>query len=120
MGDTGALFLGFTLAVISVEGVFKLHMLLSFAIPIAIFALPIFDTTFAVIRRLLHKKSPFAPDRGHLHHKLIDLGFTQKEAVGILYAICGIVGLVAVTFTDTFFKNDLISSGPINMTDSST
>jgi UDP-GlcNAc:undecaprenyl-phosphate GlcNAc-1-phosphate transferase len=110
MGDTGALFLGFTLSVISVEGVFKLHMLLSFAIPLIIFALPVFDTTFAIARRLLHKKSPFTPDRGHLHHRLIDLGFTQKEAVGILYAICGIVGLVAVTLTDPFFKSDLIRS----------
>lgn len=106
MGDTGALFLGYTFAVISVQGVFKLHTILSFAIPLSIFALPIFDTLFAIMRRLLHGKSPFAPDRGHLHHKLIDLGFTQKEAVGILYAICGILGLVAVAFTETMFQNE--------------
>ncbi len=106
MGDTGALFLGYTFALISVSGVFKLHTILSFAIPLSIFALPIFDTLFAIIRRLIHKKSPFSPDRGHLHHKLIDLGFTQKEAVGILYAICGILGLVAVTFTETMFQNE--------------
>lgn len=104
MGDTGALFLGYTLAVISVEGVFKLHTLLSFAIPFSIFALPIFDTAFAIIRRLLHGKSPFSADRGHLHHKLVDLGFTQKEAVGILYAICGILGMVAMTFTEAMFS----------------
>lgn len=106
MGDTGALFLGYTFAVISVTGVFKLHTILSFAIPLSIFALPIFDTLFAIIRRLIHKKSPFSADRGHLHHKLIDLGFTQKEAVGILYAICGILGLVAVTFTEMMFQNE--------------
>lgn len=104
MGDTGALFLGYTLAVISVEGLFKLHTLLSFIIPLSIFALPILDTSWAIIRRLLHGKSPFSPDRGHLHHKLIDLGFTQKEAVGIIYALCGLLGLVALTFTDTMFK----------------
>ena len=62
------------------------------------------DDTWAIIRRLLHGKSPFSPDRGHLHHKLIDLGFTQKEAVGIIYALCGLLGLVALTFTDTMFK----------------
>jgi len=106
MGDTGALFLGYAFAVISVEGVFKLHTILSFAIPLSIFALPIFDTLFAIIRRLLKGKSPFSADRGHLHHKLIDLGFTQKEAVGILYAICGILGLVAVAFTETMFQNE--------------
>ena len=104
MGDTGALFLGYTLAIISVEGLFKLHTLLSFIIPLSIFALPILDTSWAIFRRLLHGKSPFSPDRGHLHHKLIDLGFTQKEAVGIIYAICGLLGLVALTFTDTMFK----------------
>jgi len=106
MGDTGALFLGYALAIISVQGMFKLHTLIAFAIPFAIFALPIFDTTFAILRRIFHKKSPFSADRGHLHHKLVDLGFTQKEAVGILYAICGILGLVAVTFTDKMFQHD--------------
>lgn len=103
MGDTGALFLGFTLAVISVFGVFKLHAVLAFLVPFAIFALPLFDTLFAICRRILSGKSPFAPDRGHIHHKLIDMGFTQKESVKILYAICGIFGLVAVFCTESMF-----------------
>ncbi len=103
MGDTGALFLGYTLAVISVFGVFKLHAVLSFLVPFAIFALPLFDTMFAICRRVLSGKSPFAPDRGHIHHKLIDMGFTQKESVKILYAICGIFGLVAVFCTEAMF-----------------
>ena len=106
MGDSGALFLGYTFALISIEGVFKLHTILSFMIPLSIFAFPILDTLTAIVRRLLHGKNPFAPDRSHLHHKLIDLGFTQKETVGILYAICGILGLVAVTFTETMFPNE--------------
>jgi UDP-GlcNAc:undecaprenyl-phosphate GlcNAc-1-phosphate transferase len=105
MGDTGALFLGYTLAVISVEGVFKLHTLISLLIPISIFALPLFDTLFAILRRVLHGKSPFSADRGHLHHRLVDMGFTQKETVGILYAICGILGMVALTFTDVMFDD---------------
>lgn len=104
MGDTGALFLGYVLAVQSVDGVFKLHTLLSFAIPLSIFALPILDMLFAILRRVLHGKSPFSADRGHLHHRLVDLGFTQKEAVGILYAICGILGLIAVVFTEPMFR----------------
>ncbi len=103
MGDTGALFLGYTLAVISVFGVFKLHAVLSFIVPFAIFALPIFDTSFAICRRLLSGKSPFAPDRGHIHHRLIDMGFTQRESVKILYAICGMLGLVAVFCTESMF-----------------
>jgi len=83
--------------------VFKLHAVLSFMLPIIIFALPIFDTAFAIFRRLLKGRSPFSPDRGHIHHRLIDIGFTQKESVNILYAICGILGLVAVFCTETLF-----------------
>ena len=68
MGDTGALFLGYTLSILSVVGVFKTNMVLAFFIPFSIFALPLADTAFAVVRRLAHGKSPFSPDRGHLHH----------------------------------------------------
>ena len=104
MGDTGALFLGFTLSIISVQGLFKLHTMLSFLVPLSIFALPIFDTLVAIFRRILHGQSPFHPDRGHLHHKLVDMGFSHKEAVKILYAISGLMGLVAVTYTDAMFQ----------------
>ena len=103
MGDTGALFLGFTLAVLSVHGVFKMHAVLSFITPILIFAFPIFDAAFAIVRRVVAGKSPFSPDRGHIHHRLIDMGFTQKESVKILYAICGILGLIAVFCNEAMF-----------------
>ena len=103
MGDTGALFLGYAMAVLSVQGVFKLHAVLAFIVPLVIFALPIGDTLFAILRRVCSGKSPFAADRGHLHHKLVDLGFTQKESVRILYAICAILGLIAVFFTEGMF-----------------
>lgn len=99
MGDTGALFLGYTLSILSVVGLFKTDMVLSFFIPLSVFGLPLFDTAFAIIRRLLHGKSPFAPDRGHLHHRLIDMGFGQKQSVRILYAICAILGISAVMLT---------------------
>lgn len=103
MGDTGAMFLGYTMAVISVGGMFKLHTAFSVIIPLIIFALPLGDTLFAFVRRLVAGKSPFTADRGHLHHRLVDLGFTQTETVRILYSICGILGLVAVFFCDKMF-----------------
>lgn len=105
MGDTGALFLGYALAVIAISGVFKLHTLISFVVPMSVFALPLLDTSIAFIRRIIHGRSPFSPDRGHLHHKLVDMGFTQKNAVRILYAITSLLGLVAVVFTDAIFNN---------------
>ncbi len=111
MGDTGALFLGYALAVISVQGVFKLHAVLSFAAPLLVFAFPLLDVSFAIFRRLLAGKSPFAADRGHLHHRLVDMGFTHKESVKILYAICGILGLVAVFCTESMFaKGSVVRS----------
>lgn len=104
MGDTGALFLGYTLSIISVQGLFKLHTVLSFLVPFSIFALPIFDTLVAICRRIIHGQSPFHADRGHLHHKLVDMGFSHKEAVRILYAISALMGLVAVVYTDAMFQ----------------
>ncbi len=103
MGDTGALFLGYTLSIISIQGMFKLHAVLSFIVPLSLFALPLLDTSSAFIRRLVHRKSPFTPDRKHLHHRLVDLGFTQKEAVRLLYSVCGMLGLVAIVFTEGMF-----------------
>ena len=99
MGDTGALFLGYTLSVLSISGLFKMHAVLSFMIPISIFALPLFDTIFAFVRRIASGHSPFSPDRGHIHHRLIDIGFNQKQTVYILYSVCGILGISAVMFS---------------------
>ena len=99
MGDTGALFLGYILATMSVEGLFKFYTIISFAVPFLILALPIFDTGFAIVRRVMKGKSPMAPDRGHLHHKMIDMGFSQKQTVVILYAVSAILGMSAVIIT---------------------
>lgn len=107
MGDTGALFLGYTLSVLSVSGVLKSHTVFSFVVPLFVFALPILDTSFAFIRRIIHGKSPFSPDRGHLHHKLIDMGLNQKQTVAILYSICAILGLSAIMFTSEKVLNAL-------------
>lgn len=99
MGDTGALFLGFMLATMSIQGFFKFYAVISFAVPFLILGLPIFDTASAITRRLLQHRSPMSPDRGHVHHKLVDMGFNVKQSVAILYAISGTLGLAAVVLT---------------------
>ena len=99
MGDTGAMFLGYTLAVLSIQGCFKLDGLVSFWVPMLAFAFPLADTSFAFLRRILTGKSPFSADRSHLHHRLIDKGFDQKHAVLILYALSGILGISAILFS---------------------
>lgn len=99
MGDTGSTFLGFMLATLSIQGMFKVYAIISFAVPFLILGLPIFDTAFAFTRRILSGRSPFSPDRGHVHHRLIDMGFNQKQTVAILYIISTILGLLAVVLT---------------------
>ena len=95
-GDTGALLLGYVLATMSVIGMFKVYAIISFIVPFLVLALPLFDTGFAIIRRLLRGQSPMHPDRGHVHHRLIDMGFSQKQAVAILYCVSAVFGLSAV------------------------
>ena len=99
MGDTGSTFLGYMLATLSIQGLFKVYALISFAVPFLILGLPIFDTAFAIVRRVLSGRSPLSPDRGHVHHRLIDMGFNQKQAVAILYVISVVLGLIAVVLT---------------------
>ena len=101
MGDTGATFLGYMLATASIMGLFKFYAVISFAVPFLILGLPIFDTFSAITRRLAEGRSPMSPDRSHVHHKLIDMGFNQKQAVAILYAISGTLGLAAVVLTSS-------------------
>ena len=99
MGDTGATFLGYILACMSVEGLFKSWAIISFAVPFLILGLPIFDTAFAFIRRIAHGQSPMQADRSHIHHRLIDMGLNQKQAVATLYVISASLGLSAVVLT---------------------
>jgi len=96
MGDTGALLLGFALATISVTAMFKFYAIITFVVPLLALALPLFDTLFAIIRRLLKGQNPMKPDRGHLHHRLIDMGLSQKQAVAVLYCLSAVLGLTAV------------------------
>jgi len=96
MGDTGATFLGFILAIVSIQGVFKVHAVITFVIPFLILGVPIFDTLFAMIRRILSGRHPFSADRGHLHHRLVDMGFNHKQTVRILYAVSALLSISSV------------------------
>ena len=101
MGDTGALLLGYVLATVSVIGMFKFYAVVTFVLPVLALAVPLSDTIFAFTRRILHGQSPFHADRGHFHHKLLDMGLSQKQAVAVLYAVSAILGLAAVLLTST-------------------
>ena len=110
MGDTGALFLGFILAALSIEGVMKSVATIAVVVPIIILGVPIFDTTFAIFRRLLNGKSIAEADKGHLHHRLLKMGFSQKKTVLILYSISAIFGLCAILIAKTNSKRAVIMS----------
>ncbi|MGM0876443.1 MAG: glycosyltransferase family 4 protein [Bacillota bacterium] len=100
MGDTGALFLGYSISVISMLGLFKNITLFSFIIPIIVLAVPIFDTIFAIIRRMLNKRSIAAPDKLHLHYCLVNLGFSHRAAVLVIYFFSACFGFSAIIFSN--------------------
>lgn len=104
IGDTGSNFLGFSLATISILGAAKTYTAAVIVLPLIVLGLPIFDTVWAIIRRLIKGKSlkaVFKADKGHLHHKLVAKGFSQKQAVLILYGISAIFGMFAVILFDS-------------------
>ena len=101
MGDTGSTFLGFVLAGLSIQGLFKMYAVISFLVPFLILGVPFFDITFAVIRRLAKHQNPMTADRGHIHHRLIDMGLSQKQSVAIVYMLTGILGLAAVLLANS-------------------
>jgi len=99
IGDVGSQFLGLSLATISIFGVAKTVTMVVLLAPILVLALPILDTLWAIIRRTAKGKSfkaIFQADRGHLHHKLVDQGFTQKQAVTIMYVISAALGMFTI------------------------
>lgn len=100
MGDSGSLFLGFMLAGISVIGAVKCATTIALIVPILALGLPILDTTFAIVRRYRGGVPIFKPDKGHLHHRLLDLGFSQRQAVLLMYVISALLGLSAVALTE--------------------
>lgn len=104
IGDTGSNFLGYSLAVISILGVAKTYTLIVIVAPLIVLALPVFDTIMAIVRRVLKGKSLKAiiqPDNGHLHHKMLRKGFSQKQAVLILYGISATLGIFAIILLES-------------------
>lgn len=108
MGDTGALFLGYMLATLSVDGFFKSYAAISILIPLIVLGLPLFDTSFAIFRRLLNGQPIMKPDRSHLHHKLVDAGFSQRQAVGILCTLSGLFSLSSIVWATAGLNRMLI------------
>ncbi len=96
MGDTGSTFLGYALAVISIQAMLKTYTALTLIVAVIVLAIPIFDTTFAVFRRAINRKPIHEADRGHLHHRLVDRGLSHKKAVITLYFISGSFGIAAI------------------------
>ena len=113
MGDTGSTFLGFILATMSIQGLFKLYAIISFAVPFLILGIPIFDICFAVVRRLARGQNPMTADREHVHHRLIDMGFDQKQSVMITYMLSALLGLAAVVLTGSGEVKALLLLGSV-------
>jgi UDP-GlcNAc:undecaprenyl-phosphate GlcNAc-1-phosphate transferase len=108
-GTSGVMFLGYTLAVLSILGTAKV------AVALLILGVPIIDAFWIIVRRLVEGRSPFSPDRGHLHHRLLDVGLSHRQTVVLIYGICIGLGLLAMLLTGTTqlyaFIGVLVASG---------
>src|SRR4051812_40305150 len=96
MGDSGALLLGFTLSVIAVQGLLKTASLVSLLLPLAVLTVPILDTSFVVAKRLKYGIPIYEADRSHLHHRFLNIGYSQKKAVLTIYAWCATLAAAAL------------------------
>jgi UDP-GlcNAc:undecaprenyl-phosphate GlcNAc-1-phosphate transferase len=102
MGDSGSMFLGFMLGAITLQGVMKSVVVLSLLVPLMILGVPIFDGAFAILRRIRHDRPLSRPDRGHIHHQLLDRGFTHRQTVIIIYVWCILLSAgAALSFATT-------------------
>jgi UDP-GlcNAc:undecaprenyl-phosphate/decaprenyl-phosphate GlcNAc-1-phosphate transferase len=97
MGDSGALLLGFLLATLAIEGLVKTAALATLVLPLLVLAVPIVDTSFVVAKRLKYRQPLYEADRTHLHHRFMNIGFSQKRAVVYMYAWCGILAAAALS-----------------------
>ncbi|MCL4752359.1 MAG: undecaprenyl/decaprenyl-phosphate alpha-N-acetylglucosaminyl 1-phosphate transferase [Myxococcales bacterium] len=97
MGDSGSYFLGFILASSSLAGSMqKTSTAVSLLVPVIALGVPIFDTLFSMVRRIIERRSVFSPDRGHIHHRLLDLGVTHRRAVMLLYGVSVVLTAAAI------------------------
>lgn len=96
MGDTGSMFLGYTLACLSVIGPFKTSTAVAVLVPLLVLGVPLFDSAAAIVRRVRAGRSPLSADRGHIHHRLIDRGLSVRQAVLLIYALTGLLCWLAL------------------------
>lgn len=99
MGDSGSLFIGFVIAAISLEGSQKSSTAVVLLIPIVVLGVPIADTLLAIIRRIGRGRSPFTADKEHIHHRLLNLGFSSRQVTLVLYGVCSLLGVTALLMT---------------------
>ena len=100
MGDTGSMFIGYMLAAISIFGAVKSAATIALIVPAVALGLPIMDTAFAILRRYTNGRPIFQPDKGHLHHRLLAMGMSQRQAVVLMYAISAALSVAAVVLTE--------------------
>lgn len=113
MGDSGSMFLGYVLGGLSVMGLYKSYTAISLVVPILALGVPIVDTAFAIIRRLRSGRPIYLPDRGHLHHRLLDRGLTQRQTVFLLYMVSALLGLGALALAGVNRTGSIATLGVI-------
>lgn len=96
LGDCGSLFIGFMLSALALAGAGKTPTIVAVAIPVVSFGLPVLETVLSVIRRFLSGQPLFTADHGHIHHRLLDRGFSQRQVVLILYSVSAVCGLLSL------------------------
>jgi len=109
MGDTGAMFLGFILSAVAIEGAVKSATAIALIVPILALGLPIFDTAFAILRRFINGKPIMQADKGHVHHRLLAIGLTQRQAVLYMYLISLSLGMCSVILARMGIKEAVIA-----------
>ena len=114
MGDTGSLFLGFMLASVGIKLRFPDNSdVITWMVPVIVLGVPIFDTTLVVFSRIRRGLSPASPGKDHTSHRLVRMGFTQREAVMLLYLTSGMLGMVAVFVTQADFVEAYLLGGSV-------
>ena len=108
MGDTGSMFIGYIIAAVSITGALKSAAAVTIFVPMLALAIPILDTTFAIIRRIFNHRPIGEADHGHIHHRLLAIGMNQKQAVISVYVISMILGTIAFVINGIKFDHALI------------
>ena len=94
-GTSGIMFVGYTLAVLSILGAAKI------AVALLVLGVPIMDTFWIIVRRTAARRSPFAPDRGHIHHRLLDMGLSHRDTVLVIYGVCILLAVLSLVLSNT-------------------